>query len=1170
MSGNPRVPILELDDESWVALADAIGQFERAWQRDPGIEFDPFLPSADHPLRQRMLVELIKSDQEFRWQRGERRCLEVYLARWEELNGRSELIIELLHAECLTRAVLGEPAGVEEIESRFPTLSDQVDLTRVNEEANAERGSFHPTGFHSPGVDTSAHDLEQTPSAIADKYALKPGQLVGRYQVLEPLGRGGMGTVYRALDTRLKREVALKIPRFDPHSDPDAVARFLREGESAARIEHPNVCTIYDAGEIDGVYYMAMRLIRGRSLASEIESRDISPLEAVHIARKLAAALAAVHKHGIVHRDIKPSNVVMDESGEPLLMDFGLARSHDTNGLTTSSGTLLGTVPYMAPEQIDGRPADFLSDIYSFGVLLYQMLTRELPFTGKVTEMMIKIADGRPKRPSSLCPQIDRDLEAICLKAMAKAPEDRFGSADELAEALQRYIDGLPATTAPRAGRGQIGRRCLGLATAGALLACTVIFFKTGYGTLEIEVPAGAVVTIDNKTIDVQSNKVTIRLSVGEHELNVSKEGVRAETREVRIRWRWDAARESVHFTEVPPGTKPPSLVRWIETEPNARGIAVSDDASTIYVAYWGGAGGPIQLVDASSGTVRKTIKFTEDQLHGDLVVSDGGRYLYTVHYYGRYMTRVDLQANMSRTNLDLSADPKWQHTWAADIGITPDRKKLVVPMGDDNRPIDEDNDQLSIVNIADGEFVLLGEVKLQDEPTSHNLAFSDDSQFAYVITRRRKSRGPTLYEVRLTDPYEVARSLTFVDGDLRGVAASTKLNRVFVSDSANRKIWVVDLATFERISEIDLDGHAPENLAVFPERDLLVALCPATRRLFCVDAKDGEILGHLEGLRDGLADAEFSADGDRLFVVNRGSEAGIAAIDVRSLLTWIVFASNRDGESYQIYRMYANGEQPVRITKNHATERFPKWSPDARKIAFVSDRQGRPKVHVVDYRGTLISSLEDTDPLMAPVAWSPDGSEVVFIGNGGKAIRAANVETQAIQTLLEEAVGQGYSLVTGLCWRENDGAVLFASQNPIWGNDCDLFELDPRTLKVRQITDEWGKKGSTWSPAASPDGRRIVTVRRVQDESHQNTISIINADGSLPILLSENKGIWHEFPRWFPDGGRIVYAAKSEMHYGVYTVSAEGDATTQLTAGNWDDLDPDVCDRRRASGDPR
>ncbi|NUQ65640.1 MAG: hypothetical protein HUU20_24485, partial [Pirellulales bacterium] len=283
MAGNPRIPVLELDDESWAELAQVIGQFEQSWKTSPGVEIDRFVPAADHRLRERILVELIKSDQEFRWQRGEQRRLEEYLSRWSGLDARPELVLELVEAECLTRAVLGEPVGGDELQSRFPDLADRVDLAQIGREAKSERGGFHPTAFHSPRLDTPTRDLEQTPSAAVDKHILKSGERFGRYEVHELLGRGGMGTVYRVFDTNLHREVALKIPRFDPMSDPEAVARFVREARTAAGIRHPNVCPVYDAGEIDGTYFITMALIKGRSLDEWAAGRVVDPHEAAEL-----------------------------------------------------------------------------------------------------------------------------------------------------------------------------------------------------------------------------------------------------------------------------------------------------------------------------------------------------------------------------------------------------------------------------------------------------------------------------------------------------------------------------------------------------------------------------------------------------------------------------------------------------------------------------------------------------------------------------------------------------------------------------------------------------------------------------------------------------------------------------------------------------------------------
>ncbi|MBW3541817.1 MAG: serine/threonine protein kinase, partial [Planctomycetes bacterium] len=265
----------------------------------------------------------------------------------------------------------------------------------------------------------------------------------GRYRILQPLGCGGMGAVYLAHDANLDREVALKVPHLSEWDD-EARARFVREARTAATIRHPNICPIFDIGEHDGVHYLTMAYIPGRPLSGYLKNgKPLPARKAALLVRKIALALQAAHAHGIVHRDLKPSNVMIDEGGEPIVMDFGLARKTSPgDSRLTQSGAILGTPAYMSPEQLAGDPELIgpASDIYSLGVVLYELLTGRLPFEGTVVAVLSQIQNNEPEPPSSHRPGIDPELEAICLKAMSKDMSRRFPSMQALADLLAAWL----------------------------------------------------------------------------------------------------------------------------------------------------------------------------------------------------------------------------------------------------------------------------------------------------------------------------------------------------------------------------------------------------------------------------------------------------------------------------------------------------------------------------------------------------------------------------------------------------------------------------------------------------------------------------------------------------------------------------------------------------------
>jgi serine/threonine protein kinase/Tfp pilus assembly protein PilF len=276
----------------------------------------------------------------------------------------------------------------------------------------------------------------------------------GRYTLHKLLGKGGMGAVYLAHDTQLDRPVALKIPRFGANSGPKAQERFLREARAAAMLSHPNLCPVYDAGQIEGVSYLVMGYVDGQSLAELLRDDPRRPIQgSVRLVGQLALAMQEAHRRGVIHRDLKPDNVMIDSQGQPVIMDFGLARRAPETGdvRLTESGLIMGTPAYMSPEQVKGAVTAMgpACDIYSLGVILYELLTGRLPFTGGLGELMAQIVFRPPPPPSQFRPDIDAELDVICLKALEKEPALRFGSMLEFANALERYSLGTPQGSSP-------------------------------------------------------------------------------------------------------------------------------------------------------------------------------------------------------------------------------------------------------------------------------------------------------------------------------------------------------------------------------------------------------------------------------------------------------------------------------------------------------------------------------------------------------------------------------------------------------------------------------------------------------------------------------------------------------------------------------------------------
>jgi serine/threonine-protein kinase len=266
----------------------------------------------------------------------------------------------------------------------------------------------------------------------------------GRYRVLRKLGSGGMADVYAAEDRQLGRRVALKVLHRRYAEDQQFVERFRREASSAAGLQHPNIVAIFDRGEWDGTSYIAMELVDGRTLKEVIRGKGPAPPEAaVDITLQILRAARYAHKHGIVHRDIKPQNVLIDQDGRVRVTDFGIARAGTSD--MTETGSIMGTAQYLSPEQAQGRAVDARSDLYSIGIVLYELLTGQVPFDAEspVTVALMQVNEP-PVPPRELNPAIPPALEAVVLRAMEKDPDRRFQSADEFIAALETPQEILP------------------------------------------------------------------------------------------------------------------------------------------------------------------------------------------------------------------------------------------------------------------------------------------------------------------------------------------------------------------------------------------------------------------------------------------------------------------------------------------------------------------------------------------------------------------------------------------------------------------------------------------------------------------------------------------------------------------------------------------------------
>ena len=414
-----------------------VDRFEDAWQSGQRPQIDEYLPP-ENPERRTVLVELVHVDLERRLKAGEAVRVKQYLERYPELAADQAVVLNLLASEFALRRRSEPNLLLEDYLQHFPSLGEAL-LQRLREIPQEQ----------------SAPSL--TPASGKDGLMSGRGWFIGKYRVVEQLGSGGQGDVYRAVHPTLGRNVVIKRAR---ENLPEAAQQLLiTEGRVLARLEDPGVVRVYDVDLHEGRPFVVFEYVAGRSLAERLKQERLSFREAAALVAELADTLARLHQKGILHRDLKPANVLIDEAGRPRLLDFGLSSlTQHWTAINRPEPGVSGTPAYMAPEQANGQ-TDHIgprTDIFNLGALFYELLTGRPPYKGAdsvATEQQARAAKITP--PGQLNPRIPRALERICMKALAIDPARRFASALQFRTALKNYLRG-PRLFAVALGLGMV------------------------------------------------------------------------------------------------------------------------------------------------------------------------------------------------------------------------------------------------------------------------------------------------------------------------------------------------------------------------------------------------------------------------------------------------------------------------------------------------------------------------------------------------------------------------------------------------------------------------------------------------------------------------------------------------------------------------------------------
>jgi tetratricopeptide (TPR) repeat protein len=436
-------------------------RFEAAWRAGRPGPIEQFLPGAESPHYLATLEELVCIELELAWKArrppdgfdGTKAApadaappplLDAYLARFPVLR-EPPVLARLVRQEFRVRHLYGDRPAAVEYRARFPEVAPP---------------------------DPAAETLAGAGTAADTELPEVPG-----YQVLGVLGRGGMGVVYKALHLSLGRVVALKMILAGPSAAAGERARFRREAEAPARLQHPNVVQVYEVGEVRGRPYIAMEYVAGGALDAKLAAAPQPPRAAAALVETLARAVHAAHLQQVVHRDLKPANVLLTADGAPKIADFGLAKRLDEAG-QTRSGDVVGTPSYMAPEQVGAKARQVgpAADVYALGAILYECLTGRPPFkAASALETMLQVAGDDPVPPRQLQPRTPRDVETICLKCLQKDAGKRYPSAQALAEDLRRFQAGEPIAARPTGALGRAAKWMRRRPAAAALLAALLL-----------------------------------------------------------------------------------------------------------------------------------------------------------------------------------------------------------------------------------------------------------------------------------------------------------------------------------------------------------------------------------------------------------------------------------------------------------------------------------------------------------------------------------------------------------------------------------------------------------------------------------------------------------------------------------------------------------------------